>query len=242
MTHLFSGNYQFAPKWGMTLLAVIVAASLAGLGYWQIARAHEKEHTLELEAQRAQKPVVDWQPDSPPPAQYQRIRVQGRFLPTVFLLDNQFYDHAFGYHVFNPLLLENGQLVLVDRGWVKGSLHRNQLPEVTTPRQRSVIAGRVYYPSTKQWVLGDAIEQKKDKYYVIEKIDAKLVSQVLHKSVYPFIIRLNKNAANGYVREWPVVTLSPQRHYGYAVQWFAMALAVLVIYIVLNLKKTHEKN
>ncbi|WP_065230225.1 SURF1 family protein [Legionella erythra] len=242
MTHFFTGNYRFAPTWRMTLLTLIVITLLAGLGCWQIARAHEKESTLRLEAQSAKKPVVDWLPDNPNPSQYQRIRIAGTFLPMVFLLDNQHHDHAFGYHVLNPLRLENDQLVLVDRGWIKGSLNRNQLPEVTVPPEPVTVTGRVYYPSAKQWVLGDAIEQKNDKYYVIEKIDTNLVSQVLHKSVYPFIIRLSKHAANGYIREWPVVAMSPQRHYAYAAQWFAMATVVLVIYIVLNRKKTHEKN
>lgn len=226
----------------MTLLAGLVIALLTSLGYWQIMRAHEKQRMLTAEKQTARRPVIDWRARLPLPAQYQRVRVRGKYGPTVFLLDNQHHYHVWGYHVLNALQLENDQVVLVDRGWIGGNMDRTHLPDVTTPLQRVDLIGRVYYPPAKQWVLGEPIEQKSDKFYVIEKIDTNLISQVLHKSVYPFIIRLDKNAVDGYVREWPVVTLSPARHYGYAVQWFAMAIAVLVIYIVLNLKKTHEKN
>lgn len=72
---------------------------------------------------------------------------------------------------------------------------------------------------------------------VVELLDVHLISQFLHKSVYPFIIRLNNHADNGYLREWPVVAMAPERHYGYALQWFAIALVILILFIALNLKK-----
>ncbi|WP_019216188.1 SURF1 family cytochrome oxidase biogenesis protein [Legionella tunisiensis] len=62
----------------------------------------------------------------------------------------------------------------------------------------------------------------------------------MHKSVYPFIIRLDKSEADSYVREWAVVAMPPERHYAYALQWFAIAFVILILFIALNLKKTNE--
>ncbi|WP_274544559.1 SURF1 family cytochrome oxidase biogenesis protein [Legionella oakridgensis] len=72
---------------------------------------------------------------------------------------------------------------------------------------------------------------------VIEWIDTKIISQFLHKSVYPFIIRLDKKEANGFIRAWDIVSMPPQRHYAYAFQWFAIALVIFVLFISLNSKK-----
>ncbi len=46
---------------------------------------------------------------------------------------------------------------------------------------------------------------------------------------------------DGYVRTWSPPGFPPMRHIGYAVQWFALALALLVIYLVTNLRQgRHE--
>jgi surfeit locus 1 family protein len=129
------------------------------------------------------------------------------------------------------------QVVLVDRGWVLGDLRRMVLPRIVVPSGRIQVQGQAYYPSSKGLVLGEIFEPHGASFGVIERVDTKLISNILHKKVYPFIIRLDRSAKAGYVRDWPVVAMSPQRHYAYALQWFAMALLVCVIYGVLSIKK-----
>lgn len=80
-----------------------------------------------------------------------------------------------------------------------------------------------------------------NKVVILERLDTQLISQVLQKSVSPFIIRLDKQDANGFVREWATVSMPPQRHLAYALQWFVMALVVLIIFVALNLKKNEKQ-
>ena len=63
----------------------------------------------------------------------------------------------------------------------------------------------------------------------------------MQKAVYPFIIRLDKQDTYGFVREWETVSMLPARHLAYALQWFAMAFVILIIFVALNLKKKNEK-
>lgn len=242
MSSLTGFNLRFTPNWLMTLLAILFIALFVRLGFWQIQRADEKKQMLAIEQQRTSQAPLAWSPAQRLPLQYQLVTVKGHYLPQVFLLDNQHHQHQFGYDVLSPFILENGEIVIIDRGWVLGESSRRVFPAVMTPSEGLTVAGGVYFPSKNPFVLGPGIEEKTNKVTILEYIDAKLLSHILQKKVYPFIIRLNKQDAYGFVREWAIVSMPPQRHLGYALQWFAMALVILIIFVALNLKKKNETN
>lgn len=242
MFSLTGFNVRFTPRWQMSLLAFCAILLFSRLGFWQLQRAAEKKQMVSAHREWEKQTPILWQPQNKLPAQYQPIIVHGHFLPKVLLLDNQHYHHQFGYHVISPLVLANQHVILVDRGWVAGDVTRQILPAMELPTNVSHLVGSVYYPSEKNWLLGQLIEKEQADLVVIELIDTQLIGQFLHKSVYPFIIRLGKEAANGYIRDWAIVAMPPQRHYAYALQWFAMALVILILFIALNTtaKKKHE--
>ncbi len=237
MISLTRFNLCFTPSLRMFILTFFAMILFIRLGLWQLDRAHEKKQLLDASEQQMKQSPISWKTAAPLPKPYQLLRLTGCFLPTNFFLDNQHYRHEFGYDVISPLLLADGSVVLVDRGWVHGDLSRHQLPTITVPSEDLPIMGSVYYPSSKQFVLGQPFEKRGPDRFIIESLDTKMVQQILHKSVYPFIIRLNKSQTNGYIREWSIVSMPPARHYGYAVQWFAIALVIFILFIALNLKK-----
>lgn len=225
----------------MIVISLFFIALFLRLGFWQLERAEEKEQMLASQADLLKKNPVWLDTQVNPPLQYQPIKAKGYYLPELFLLDNQHHNHQFGYDVLSPLVLSNGRVVLVDRGWVSGDQGRQSVPKVSTPVGLTQIQGSIYYPAQNQWVLGPGIEEKESRVRIIERIDTKLVEQILQKTVYPFIIRLDKQDAYGFVREWAIVSMPPQRHLGYALQWFVMALVILIIFVALNLKKKNEE-
>lgn len=229
----------FTFNWLKTLGVILLSLFFIYLGLWQLNRADEKKSMLKAEQHLSAKIPIKWQANIKP-KQYQKIIVQGQYLSQTLLLDNQHYEHQFGYNVLTPLLLPDGKIVLIDRGWIKGNLDRRKLPAITFPNKSLQLLGQVYYPSSKNWVLGQILEEKTPSLAVIEQIDPVKISQFLHKSVYPFIIRLNKLEKDGYIREWSIISMSPMRHKAYALQWFAMALVIWLIFIGLSLKKTNE--
>jgi surfeit locus 1 family protein len=243
MISLTRFNRRFTPGWRMTILAIVALVFFTRLGFWQLQRAEEKKQMLAAQARLAKQEPLTWTDKMVNPKQYQPIVVKGDFLPEILLLDNQHYQHQFGYHVLSPLMLVPGKVVLIDRGWIAGDMTRRTLPTPSVPIGSVKLTGSAYYPFVN-WVLGQAYEKKQDKLTIIERIDTNLIGQFLHQSVYPFIIRLNKDEAQGYVREWAVVSMPPERHYAYALQWFALAGIILILYLVLNLQimGVHEKN
>jgi surfeit locus 1 family protein len=212
------------------------------LGFWQVHRANEKKQMLEAHLNSSKQPTQFWTPDLKMPEQYQKIKVEGQFLPFSLFLDNQYYQHQFGYDVITPFLIKteefgNEQILLVDRGWIKGDIDRNKLPKIPIDHKIKQIEGSVYYPSSKTWVLGEEGEKKSESIWIIERVDNKFIREILHKSVYPFIMRLGKREEGGFVRDWPIVSMPPQRHYAYALQWFSFAFVILVIFVALQARK-----
>ena len=242
MQTLYLLRTRFRPTLMWTLLTIVLVIFLMSLGFWQLHRAEEKKELLRLAKAQMLVPSSSWQVSMALPKLFQGLVLQGYYLPYTLLLDNQHSEaHQWGYHVLNLLEVAAGQVVLVDRGWVLGDFRRSVLPSIEIPSGTQSIEGQAYYPSSKGLVLGEVIEPHGASLAVIERVDTKLISNLLHKTVYPFIIRLDKLAPFGYVRDWPIVSMPPQRHYAYALQWFTMALVLFVIYVVLNFKKKSRK-
>lgn len=233
-------NRRFTPSLLMILLTLFFVLFFCRLGFWQIERAHEKEDMLAAQTHFVAQPPVVWDIGQALPKQYQQLIVQGHYLDKVFLLDNQHHQHQFGYDVLSPLILSDGTVLIVDRGWIPGDKMRQSFPRILTPKSDIKIQGSAYVPSEQQWLLGPAWEEKDKNITILELLNTRIVSQILQKKVCPFIIRLNEHEAHGFVRQWAIVSMPPQRHLAYAVQWFAMAGVILILFVALNLKKNEK--
>ena len=66
------------------------------------------------------------------------------------------------------------------------------------------------------------------------------LERALGRPLYPQIVLLDADQPDGYVREWRPPGLPPERHLGYAVQWYSLATALVVIWIVVNTRRTAE--
>lgn len=234
-------KFRFTPSWVMVFLSTLLFLLFLRLGFWQIHRADEKTKMIIAQKKLEHLKPLQWKPNAKLPLQYQPIKLSGTYLPQTFLLDNQHHQHQFGYDVLTPLTLDDGSVILIDRGWIPGDITRRIFPKVQIPQGLIKLQGSTYFPNKNQWVLGPILEEKENKTIILERFDEQIVSQLLQKAVYPFIIRLDKQDSHGFVREWETVSMPPQRHLGYAFQWFAMALVILIIFVALNLKKKNEK-
>jgi surfeit locus 1 family protein len=221
-------------------LAATVAVALAlpllcVLGIWQIHRGHEKEQLLAQAASAGAMPALELNAlsDTDRVAEGRPVRVRGEFLSSrQGLLDNQVRDGRVGYDVLTPLQLSGGgAVVLVDRGWLERGARRADVPRWQTPDGEVSVTGYLRAPTDVPLVDGRVAETL-GGFWVVSEIDPQRLGEYLGMTLQPRILRLNPASEHGFRRDWPVVTMSPQRHYGYAVQWFGLAAALLVLYVV----------
>ncbi len=207
------------------------------LANWQLGRAAEKARRQAVLENLAAEPAVRV-PATAIDAddfEFRKVEVSGEFEPrqTIYL-DNKTLGGKVGFEIVTPLRIDASErYVLINRGWLAANPKRSDLPVVATPTGTVLITGTAVIPSKKILELSEqtnegAIRQN----LVLERYRA---SSGL--DVQPIVIQQTGAADDGLLRSWARPDAGIAKHQGYAFQWFALALTIVVLYLVLNVKK-----
>ena len=238
------GKWQFRPKLWPTLVTVLLFPVLIGLGVWQLQRADYKRGLLAQYVQvttlaplSLNQAATDGSVAALP--RYRHIQAQGEYdSERQILLDDMQQGDQVGYEVLTPLRLQpGGQILLVDRGFIARTPGVKTLPSVnvaTAQREVRGILGILPVPGIRLGATTVPAGWPKLMLYPRHQDLAALYGSQLLKPV----LLLDANQPDGFVRVWkPNIGFPPVRHDAYALQWFALALALLIIWIVVNSKR-----
>jgi surfeit locus 1 family protein len=245
---LGSKHYHFSPRPLATLATVIVFPLLLVLGFWQLHRADIKREVLELyQTNSAHPPAITYTKITEPfPKQFQRVSVRGHFIPSQqILLDNRFHEHQVGYQVITPFKLEESNTYLfINRGWIPRSRSRTIIPTFETPPEKQIItlSGYASYPKESNFLVGPNLETPKPGTAIVQSVQIDQLSEIVQHPAYPFILLLDEQQNHGFTRSWTPVTMGPDTHLGYAVQWFALAASLVIIYVAVNLRSEKARD
>lgn len=226
--------------WRTSIVSVLLLPIFIGLGLWQLQRADEKaviNTKWELKRNQSPVPLLSLDSDNAELLQYLPVQLSGQFLSAkYFLLDNRIHRGQFGNEVlavFN--LKDSGKAVLVNRGWIAADPSRRQEPEIPELDGSAVITGHVYVSPGEPYLLADtALESgwpKPIQAIEMDKLRA-VVEQDMGVELFPHPVRIDSDSTAALTVDWQVVNVSPEKHTGYAVQWFTMAAALFVLFIL----------
>ncbi|TRW49001.1 SURF1 family protein [Aliidiomarina halalkaliphila] len=247
MTVLRVGSLLFRLHPGALLITLLAIAIMVKLGFWQIDRGQEKQMIIDRHAQAEELIQPNTEQllalvDSPDT----QITITATLDPQrYFLIDNQILHGRAGYHViafaqapeFSPLVLP------VNLGWVPAGVSRSELPDVALPEGHVVLNGHVRVPSERPFMLQDQIFDTTDAWPKrIQFPELDKLNSALDVNLAPIILLLDEENPLGFPREWPVVVMTPHRHYAYAVQWFGLAIAALVVFFVASRVRAQAKS
>jgi surfeit locus 1 family protein len=237
------GNSRLKASWPMTALAVAGVLLFVQLGRWQWHRAEEKR-VLEASYAAAGADFASELGTRATTAlpRYAQVRMHGRYdAAHQFLLDNMSHGGQAGYQVLTPFRLDDGRLLLVNRGWVPlPEGRRDRLPELSLPDEVEVnIGGRLDTFPAAAIAAGtvapaaDPTWPKRTSYPT-----ASQLGQALGQPVDERQLLLGEGEPNGYVRDWheALIGFGPQRHVAYALQWWALAALITYLYLYMNLE------
>lgn len=239
-----SGTKKSLPNWLPFVAGAFLVVQFAGLSAWQISRGLEK---LEQRDAYAASGAFSHFTTGAAVRPYQALKADGRLLnDRQFLLENIIINSHYGYYVLTPLELGKDEpLLMVNRGWIE---KRGPVTDL------SVLAERIYLVSRQTEMrgrvgslpragmrMGDAIPTRDEwpqlaVYPTLADLEASL-----GRDVQPFVLLMDPDEDGGFLRQWAPEELSPGKHFGYALQWFAMG-AVLAGLLVWNYRRKGALN
>jgi surfeit locus 1 family protein len=216
---------------------------LIALGRWQLRRAEEKRALFDAFAAGADATLlIDIH--TPKVRRYQHVEASGRYDESrQLLIDNMVDGGRAGYFVITPFALQGGGWLLVNRGWVPLGASRALRPAITVAGDERRIRGRADNMPSPGIRIGDDAALGGTYPVVADFPTHTDVAHLLKESAWTpaaDLVLLDPGESDGYVRSWAPPGFPPMRHVGYAVQWFALALALFVIYVVVNFRRDEE--
>ena len=246
MTVLRLGSLLFRLHPGALLITLLAISVLVKLGFWQIERGQEKQHIIDRHAAAAQFiPINHDTLTSLANMPESLVEFHGTLdTERYFLVDNQIHQARVGYQVL--ALATNSAIapskVVVNLGWVAGTSNRDILPEVRLPAESLHLYGRVRVPADRPFLLVEQQFSDQDGWPMrIQYPELDKLQQQLQLPLSDFMLLQDEQANFGFVREWPVVVMPPQRHYAYAMQWFGLAIAALAVFLFASREQKNPK-
>ena len=237
--------WEFNPGFWPTAGVLLLLPLFMSLGFWQLDRAEQKRALHKEFEHRQNAAVIDLNVNHQlqnnfDELNWRKVTVEGAFSRgTNILLDNQVKAGVIGYLVYSPFK-PKGQNVwtLVNRGWVPAGESREHLPQITVDDEMLRIFGSIKSPPHTGILLAENIIEHLDRGILlrVQKLELAGIEKDIGLELSPYVIRMDPESPGGLIRDWKTPGSGVERHQGYAFQWFAMATAIFLIYLILNIK------
>lgn len=247
------GVYRFllSRQWViLTLVALALIPTMIELGFWQL---HRHEHKVALN-----KVIADSLAATPVPAEsltspgatvahkdlYRRVTAKGTFDPAreVVVRRRTNTDGEVGYHVLTPFVLDDGKVLMVNRGWIPANGAQTDFPRIPAPAQgETTVTGRLMPDETTAESGIKNVQGLPDRQVML--IGSEQQAQRLGRQVLGGYIELTSPAPKGGS---PELLPDPEHsdigpHMAYAVQWWLFSAGVPVGWFVLARREARER-
>ena len=236
-----SAGWTFRPTVWPTLGFIALFTALLGLGDWQLGRADEKQALIAAKQARQAAPPLILHQARPDPIldRFRPAIATGQYVPgQQWLLDNRLYQGRPGYHVYSLFRLQDGTHLLLNRGWISQGASRQSLPELPLPSGQHQIHGHLDTPAAVGLVLAEPDWTDTTAVQVVPNLDITALATGQELVLPALALVTDPDQPGTLQHDWQAIeTLTPAKHQGYAAQWFALALALLIIYVGVNLQR-----
>jgi len=218
---------------GLTALMLAAFALLIWLGVWQLQRLHWKEGLVaEIETRTKGAPIGLSQAtalvrEGKDPSYY-RVKVEGRFDHAKELYLYAVSEGRVGWHVITQFRTEDGEVVLIDRGFVPDELRNPASRAKGDLSGTVVVTGIVRVPETQGTFTPDNEVGANRWFWHDLQAMARSIGAA---EVAPFYLEADKSDVPGGWPEGGQTRLDlPNNHLQYASTWVLLAACLLIAY------------
>ena len=229
-------RWHFRPRLWPSVAALSVVGLLIGLGTWQMQRMVWKEALIaELATRDSQPPVFLPQVITDPKAlEFTPVRLSGLFLhDRELFLNARVYNGEVGFHIITPFVLADGRTVLVNRGWVPST---RRAPETRAAGQIAgivTVEGRLRTGGWKGYDMFRPANSPEKNDWLWMDLPAMAARAGIDNALPSIYIAAGVAENPGGLPIGGAARVNVRNnHFGYAMTWFALAVALLVIYVV----------
>lgn len=223
-----------------TIATLCLLAILFYLGCWQINRGTiKKNYRIEME-KTSNLPARSFNQVKNLPyseIKFKEVSLDVNFTGHKIFLDNYTQNKQIGFRLIAPAKINAGRkLVLIDLGFIPALNMKRELPDFQLPNKLH-IQGKIYKVATGITLSNNIIETNDKLNYRLQTMEYGLLATSLGQDFYNYLIIPN-NSISPTLSKIPIeFGISPQKHYGYAFQWFSIAACLMVYYLITVLRK-----
>jgi cytochrome oxidase assembly protein ShyY1 len=231
-------RFLISPRWiAFHLLIIATVVAFVGFGFWQLDRHEQRQEfnsRLLARIDQPSVPIADVQAalasgTAVEDLEWRPITASGTYLPDEQLVVvNRSQLGRPGDNVVTPLQLEDGQILLVNRGFVPLGT-----PPPSLPGPEVEVRGLIRVSQVRQ--RGQLTDPSDIRLTEVQRIDIDRISEQLPATPVPFYLELEASRPSESTPfPEPVIRpeLSAGPHLSYAMQWFIFALAVVVGWVL----------
>ena len=220
----------------MTAFVVFFFPILIYLGSWQVMRGLEKKDIVNQHYENKSLPVISEKEMATLNSEnliYRTVNLEGEYQSESYILDNRLYRQEAGYEIFTAFETSEKNLFLINRGWVSKEDYENGTEEA----EGKVTIQGVLSPF-KRFGLNLVDQKYLDGWpKLVQQVDYETTKNDIGNSMNESVIQLSAASAGAFEPIWKPVDLKPSRHFGYALQWFGLALVLICSYFYYGYKK-----
>ena len=212
------------------IFAIIFVPITISLGLWQIERANEKKVIIAnydkllvstpIALQKEQS-LENWQP----------IETVGAYQDLVIYEDNAINSGKAGFKVYHLFQNGDGTFMFVHRGFIERNLIKNNLPRIDTPVGKKNIKGTTLFKQNNTFVKN--IEESDIR--IIQEFNTPVLIErfpiLKDRYLHPFLFNLDVRDADKFQPIEKPVNMTASKHIGYAIQWFGLCAALIILTI-----------
>ena len=213
---------------------------LLSLGFWQLDRANEKTNIEKLIHKKQQEKVIVFNNNlNLVDKNYHLLKLTGRYNNNIqFIYDNQTYNSQVGYNVLTAFnIINSSKIILINRGFIPWGDDRNKLADININNDLVDIIVQISIPKIRL-ELKETLTTSTQYPIIIQSLNISRLAKISKLNLYLVIGLLAENQRYGFIRKWqPFYGGSVAKHIGYAIQWFLMAVVLVVISFLWFIRK-----
>ena len=217
-----------------TIFSVLSLIILISLGTWQVKRLIWKEKIIDFYIKQFENKVINLNHinDLTGDIQYRKVKATGIFLNEKEIhITGKTYEGNAGFHVVTPFKMNNGKLVLINRGWVSEKYRNKDTRSFSLINEETYVTGIVRMPQKKGYFVPDN-DPENNFWFTIKPVEIKKYLQLnstdFFNNFYIDALRDGKKI------ELPIGVKGKlnfrNQHLNYAITWYSLALVLTIIY------------